>query len=570
MGIDEVVARSVTVLTGPSGVATGTLRDLLENLGPHALRLVSGTPEQLGRPAGEPVVQGPDEPIHEVADAVVLLTGGRADPPGLADRIRQAAAARASAVVVKAWGTDLGRAAATARESGITLLCTPDEMAWRHLDAFVTAASAARGAIAGEVDRTGDLFGLANTIAAALGGPVTIEEVDGRILAYSNLPDQEIDEIRRLAILGRRTPERPGNAAEYQAVITSPGPVLFESSHPDYADRLAVAVRAGHQVLGVIFVLAGRPKLVADADRALLDAARAVALHLLRSRDSVSPERERRGEALRGLLASSLDVTSAAAALALPAHASFVLAVVRPAAATESRAADIARVGDLITLHGEYWHPETAAVRAAGEMVLLLPVLDPPEDHRGQERLAARLRRLGTEVVTAARRSAKVALVVGFGEVVDDLAAVPRTQRLTRRVVDTLLDPRAEVPGDGVATLYDIRAQVVLAGLRSGAPVADADVLRLPAVQAVLDHDADQGTDYARTLLAYLGSAGSIPATARALTIHENTARYRIRRLTEKFGITLDAGDETLVTWLQLRDAVPSPCGNPQGEGLGS
>ncbi|WP_236795570.1 CdaR family transcriptional regulator [Amycolatopsis sp. GM8] len=560
MDVGEVVARSVTLLAATSSGAAGTLRDLLENLGPHALRLVTGTEPQLQRPAGEPVVYGPDEPIHDVAGAVVLLTGGRSDPAEIAGRIRQSAAARASAVVVKAWGKDLGLAAAAARESGIALLCTPDEMAWRHLDAFVTAASAARVAIAEDAGSTGDLFGLANAIAASLGGPVTIEEIDGRILAYSNLPDQEIDEIRRLAILGRRTPERPSNAAEYQAVITSQGPVLFESAHPEYADRLAVAVRAGHQVLGVIFVLVDRPKLVDDADRALVDAARSVALHLLRAKDSISPERERRSEALRGLLASSLDPASAAAALSVPAGVSFVLAMVRPAGASRLRATDAARVADLITLHGEYWHPESATVLEAGDVVLLLPVLDPPADQRGEGRLAARLRRLGTDLVTAARRSAKVDLVIGFGAVVDDLATVPDSRRLTARVVDTLLDPRADVPSDGVATLHDVRSQVVLACLRSGAPIDD-DVLRLPAVRAVLEHDAGQGTDYARTLLAYLGSAGSITATAEALNIHDNTARYRVRRLTEMFGVALDAGDETLVTWLQLRNALRGPRG---------
>ncbi|MFJ2634580.1 PucR family transcriptional regulator [Streptomyces sp. NPDC087422] len=558
MDTGEGVARSVTPAAA-SSAAVGTLRDLLESLGPHTLRLVGGDRARLARPAGEPVVHGPDEPIHDVAGAVVLLTGGSSDPAEVTDRIRQAAAAGASAVVVKAWGRDLGRAVEAAREADIALLCTPDEMAWRRLDAFVTAAGAARAAVPGEAGGIGDLFGLANAIAASLGGPVTIEEVDGRILAYSNLPDQEIDEIRRLAILGRRTPERPGDAAKYQAVIAAQGPVRFASSGPEYADRMSVAVRAGHQVLGVIFVLADRPKLVDDAERALLDAARSVALHLLRSREAVSPERERRGDALRGLLASSLDAASAAAALALPARASFVLATVRPVA-SELRAADAARVRDLITLHGEHWHPESAAVLEAGDVVLLLPVLDPPQDDRGQARLAARLRRLGTDLVTAARRSAGVELVVGFGAVVDGLAAVAGSRPLARRVVDTLLDPRADPPHGGVATLHDVRPQVVLACLRSGAPI-DEDVLRLPAVRAVLRHDADQGTDYAGTLLAYLGSAGSVAATARALGVHENTARYRVRRLTEMFGVALDAGDDTLVTWLQLRNAVRGPRG---------
>ena len=41
--------------------------------------------------------------------------------------------------------------------------------------------------------------------------------------------------------------------------------------------------------------------------------------------------------------------------------------------------------------------------------------------------------------------------------------------------------------------------------------------------------------------------------TAQRLSIHDNTARYRVRRLAEMFGIDLAAGDETLVIWTQLR-----------------
>ncbi|GGL42646.1 helix-turn-helix domain-containing protein [Phycicoccus endophyticus] len=553
MDIGEVVARSTTHLAPVAPQRPTTLRELLDSLGPHALRLVTATQDQLSRGVGETALYGPGEPVQATPGGVVLLTGGRSHPAEVLEGIGQAGAAGACAVVVKSWSRDLGTLASAARSAGVALLCTPDEMAWRHLDAFVAAATLSQPP-APEDAGSGDLFGLANAIAASVGGPVTIEEVDGRILAYSNLPDQEIDEIRRRAILGRRTPERPSNAAEYQAVVSSPGAVLFESSHPEYADRLAVAVRAGHRVLGVIFALADRPRLVPDADRALVDAARTVALHLLRLRGSRSPERERRSEALRGLLGSSLDPASAAASLALPERARFALAVVRPTSSAHTRAADAARAADLVSLHGEYWHPESATVLDGGDVVLLLPVLEPGTEPEGGERTRARLRRLGLDLVAAARRSAAVDLVVGFGPMVPDLAAVPGGRLLAGRVAAVLCDPLGP-DTQRVATLHDVRSEVVLAALRSGSPVDD-DALLLPQVRAVLEHDRTQGTDYARTVLAYLGSLGNVTATAEALGVHDNTTRYRVRRVAERFGVSVDAGDETLVTWLQLRTAL--------------
>ena len=44
------------------------------------------------------------------------------------------------------------------------------------------------------------------------------------------------------------------------------------------------------------------------------------------------------------------------------------------------------------------------------------------------------------------------------------------------------------------------------------------------------------GTDLLETLATLLDSSGSIEATARALFVHPNTVRYRIRRIAEVTG----------------------------------
>jgi DNA-binding PucR family transcriptional regulator len=83
-----------------------------------------------------------------------------------------------------------------------------------------------------------------------------------------------------------------------------------------------------------------------------------------------------------------------------------------------------------------------------------------------------------------------------------------------------------------------------------GAPSVD-----LPAgpVQRIIEHDAQHSTTYAQSLLAYLDAFGeAIPAAGR-LAVHENTLRYRIRRIQELFDLDLDDPDTRLVVWLQLR-----------------
>lgn len=561
MGIADVVARTTTVLE-PEGddAPPASLRDVLSVLGPLVLAHVTGPDERLDEAVGEPVVLGPGEPVPELGDELVLLTGGRESYGRMPDSLARVAAAGGRSVVVKGWGFDLADVARAADEAGLTLLVTPDETAWRQLDAVVTAARTAVVRIGpGDDPAGGDLFSLANSIAASIGGPVTIEETTGRVCAYSNLPGQEIDEIRRLGILGRQTPDRPTNASEYQAVLRAQGPVKFESSDPAYADRMAIAVRAGHQVLGMIWVLCDRPGLVPDADRVLTDAARATALHLLRSRGSHDPGRARRSEALRGLLSGTAAADDVSGVLGVSPSTWVVMATVRPAltASHESAEAATARVVDLVGLHGEYWHPAAAALLEPGAIVLALPVLtDGTDAGDGTDRLATRLRKLGTSLVTAARRSGAIELRVAFGPVVP-LADAARSRQLSEQVAEV-------IAGDEqVATLDDVRSAVVLAAVRAGRR-ADDEALLLPQVRALLQHDRTQGTDYAQTLLEHLGSFGDMVATAKALNVHENTARYRVKRLDEMFGIDLTGGDETLVTWLQVR----ASCAPRQGRAL--
>lgn len=574
---DAVPTSTVLLRSGAKATSTATLGGVLDTLGPHALRLVSpaGT-ELLEATVGEPVVHGLGEPLPEMTGGIILLTGASPGHSGTFDALRAAGAQGCAAVIVKACGQDLSVPAQVADEAGTALLCTPDEMAWRHLDALITAACTATISV-GETaldSRPGDLFALANAIAGSLGGAITIEESTGRVLAYSNLRGHEIDEIRRMAILGRQTPARPTNSEEYRAVIRSPGPVFFESSQRDYASRLAVAIRAGSEVLGVIFVLADRPPLVDDAQHILMDAGRVAALHLLRSRGQQDPDRARRAEALRGMLLGTLGVEAAREVLGLPSSAHLVLAAVRPVRSNTAADTGAAQIADLIALHGQYWHPQAASVAAGGQVLLLLPIDDndqsmgrstpPPQDRSHQ--LAGRLRKLGTTLVTAIRRATGVEVVVGFGPVVQ-VGDVAAAQSLLNQVMATLEDaPGGSASLTSVATLEETRAQVVLGALAADAVVRD-DALLLPHVRAIREHDLAQDTAYAQTLLVYLETFGDAAVTARRLNIHINTARYRIRRLSELFGVDLGRGDETLVTWVQLRGLCSHRAGQAEGGG---
>lgn len=66
-------------------------------------------------------------------------------------------------------------------------------------------------------------------------------------------------------------------------------------------------------------------------------------------------------------------------------------------------------------------------------------------------------------------------------------------------------------------------------------------------------HDLDHKTDYASSVAAWLDAVGDIAVASESLHVHPNTLRYRLRRMGELFGVTLDDPNERLSVWLQLR-----------------
>jgi DNA-binding PucR family transcriptional regulator len=69
--------------------------------------------------------------------------------------------------------------------------------------------------------------------------------------------------------------------------------------------------------------------------------------------------------------------------------------------------------------------------------------------------------------------------------------------------------------------------------------------------------DATGRSDYIRSLRALFDHAGDVPEAAKALSLHPNTLRYRLRRMRELTGLNLADPIERLVAELQLRILFP-------------
>ncbi|MEY9848089.1 PucR family transcriptional regulator [Streptacidiphilus sp. MAP5-3] len=389
-----------------------------------------------------------------------------------------------------------------------------------------------------------ELYALADAIGAVTGGAVAIEDLDHRILAYSTLPDQRIDEHRRRGILERRVPNhQPEQLSQYRAVMAAPGvvrlPVLAETELP----RAAVAIRAGHRPLGTIWAIEGENPIDADGERAMVDGARLAALHMLRRRSAAELDVQAREDALRAALRGRRTAREVRFELGLPGQRPLALLGFAPVLDAGDAAGDdlLVRLAASSTRHWPAVHAEASVATVGRTVYVLLPLDDAVSAFATARRLGEQAAAVLDLSMETPLRAAASRIAYGPEELPDLRAEVDDVLRVTTA------DPKAP----GFATLQDTHARVLLAHVAD--ELARRPRLRHPGIDAMLEHDRAKGTSFAASVTAWLDAVGNIGEAAAKLTIHPNTLKYRLRRAGELFDIDLDHPDDRLSCWLQLR-----------------
>ncbi|TML39152.1 MAG: PucR family transcriptional regulator [Actinobacteria bacterium] len=520
-----------------------TLARAVETLG-------QGIVEVLTAPAGLDVeIHGPR--IYDPLDPGALgqgdlVLGVNIAAHGVGPLIAHAAGAGAAAVALKHDGATLGEAAGTAQSAGIALLAVTPAITWDQLHALVSSAVAATGAAPSDGNETpvGDLFALANAVAAVVGGAVTIEDARSNVLAYSNL-DQPIDEPRRQTILGRRVPEdwtrRLRDEGVFRDLWASDGVIRFGDPDAGARMRLAVAIRAGTEVLGSIWVMEGDEPASARTEQALREAAPLAALHVLRHRASGDLARRERGGLLRGLLERHRSATEVGTGLGLDVNSpcavvGFHLGVEDDAELALKRA----RAVDLITLYCEAFRRRVVCAWIGRNVYALLPSLDPASTERAVTLVA--------DIADRSTQALGLALRAGMGSTVPSLHEACRSREEADRVLRVMTQTSA--CDRAVAHIDEVRVPAILLAL--GDLMREHPELRLPALDSLAAHDAQHSKAYVQTLKAYLDALGDVTVAAKAMKLHPNSFRYRLRRLGEVSGLDLSDPGHRLVVGLHL------------------
>lgn len=517
------------------------LSRLLLAVGASLMDLRSGDPQTHVRGLA---ILDPDDDPGSYRDELVLVIGARGREAARA--VRMAGQHGASAVAVKTSPGGERDVREAAEDASVALLAVRPQVRWDQLAAVIREvldSFAVHADSTPEAEPAEDLFALAQSVAALTGGAVSIEDTAPRVLAYSRSGD-EVDDLRRLSILGWQGPEPYLELLRQWGVyhrLRTSNEVVRIQAHPELGirARLAIGIRAGNQHLGAIWVQQGNQPFSEHAESALIGAARLAAVHLLRRRGA--PGRSR-GELVAGLLDGSASADLVAGQLGLDSSVSAVVAAFEARGTQHDRPTlELQRVelATTVSVHMTSFR-RGALVGAVGSRVYaVLPEVRTDRTEPG-------LITLARDVVAVLRRRSGQTVQVGIGGPVSSLADVP----VSRSDADRVLDALARTPETDVATITDRRADVLLGETLK--LLEEHTDLRDPAVRALVDHDADQGTDLARSLLAYLDAMGDVRSAAAGLHIHPNTLRHRVRRATEIGGLTLEDPRERLCCHLQL------------------
>ncbi|WP_063034678.1 PucR family transcriptional regulator [Nocardia grenadensis] len=443
-----------------------------------------------------------------------------------------ARAARAVAVLVRG-GTDADReASAIGPEDGVAVLVVDPEVSWSQL-AGVVYGLVLEGRETASGRGPTDLFALADSLATAVDGAVTIEDPLSRVMAYSTA-GRVADRALRETVLQRRQPAPLRELFESRSVHThlanSDEPVFVEPDPGHGLDgRMVVAVRVGRELLGAVWVVCIAP-MTGARRAALADGARTVALHLLRSRASADLERQVESELVIRLLEGSPDATTVVGRLGLAPAPLRVVAVRAQIAA--QRHAGLLLAFEQATF-GFGWSRPGRSTLSDNTVYTILP----------SDRV-----RTARDWVTALRTAlpARVTLSAGIGGpgTAADLPA-------SRQEADECLALHEQGSAEIAYPAYDESwGEILLQRLRAAARTG-----RIPARGPVAElrrYDSAHATDYVATLRAWLDAQGDPVLAAAGLGVHPNTVRNRIRKMREVAALDLEDARTRLAMTIDL------------------
>jgi Regulator of polyketide synthase expression len=388
---------------------------------------------------------------------------------------------------------------------------------------------------------------LAEAIYGALRCPVTIEDANHRLLAYSSHEDMT-DPARISTIMGRKVPQKVISSLWRNGVmkrlLQSEIPVRISAVEEiGLGDRVAVAIRKNQDVLGFIWVLEvneplGEPELrqlqwAAEAARSQLDRLQ------MKSRKEEKSYHDFFWQLLTGHLKSDEIVRGRAKQLGLQLPERYHVTVLQ---------FDVP-ISDKLHQQIRYTLETTPFVRIVlhavtdSQLVLLAAAPSPSADdeEEPQEPLLRMVRQMKQRFGISPVQSCS-------GMIYDDYAMVERSYQ----EASALLQIKQRFPEEtkAVFNYTDLGYYRYLPHI-----LQEKQLHRFEnsALRKIRKYDREHHSRLLQTLEVFLNNDSNVKAAAELLHIHINTLTYRLKRIAEIGGIDLNSMDQKVTLYLDLK-----------------
>jgi hypothetical protein len=285
----------------------------------------------------------------------------------------------------------------------------------------------------------------------------------------------------------------------------------------------------------------------------LRDAAKLVALHLLRVRAGADVQRRLSTELVGTALEGGVGARDALARLGLIGQRVTVVgaALLRAEPAEQSvraeqvNIADQQRFADALAVHLSAVRPG-AAVALVGDVAYgMFPATGDPET--GEDRAA------GIAHDFLDRVGARMPAVVAVGPASAEVGGIAQSRSAVDRILRVLRQGGA--PGR-VARAADVQLESLVLELRDLAATRGEGPME--PIARLIAYDEHHDAQLVPTLRAWLETFGDVAAAAASQFVHANTFRYRLRRVQDVSGLDLEDPDARFAAMLQLRMLGPA------------
>ncbi|MBH5319626.1 PucR family transcriptional regulator [Paenibacillus sp. GSMTC-2017] len=389
------------------------------------------------------------------------------------------------------------------------------------------------------------LEALADMISDVLHNPVTIEDDNHRLIAYSS-HDSQTDAARVATIIGRRVPEKVISTLWRDGIMQR----IHESEEPisiaavqsiGLGNRLAIAIRKQHTILGYIWVLEADKPFDEDSSDNLKKAAHAATTKLLQLQ--VKKRKEEKGhedffwQLLTGHLSTRAGIMEKAALLGIDLPQRYQIIVLE-------FDIDINEKGQQI----EYMLTTTQRIRVLFHTI-----------HHNQLILLYGLGRKHGQVDEHAiffeYVFEQMQLRFGFspvdggsGSFYDDYVMVERSYREALMAIH--IRQRFSTEVGNIYHYPDLGYYRLLPAMLAE---SSAHHVENQCLTRLKQYDEEHNSDLLHTLEVFLSFDSNVKEAAKELHVHFNTLSYRLKRISEIGGIDLGSMDQKVTTYLDLK-----------------